>query len=363
MGWTSDDFSDGNDRRAWYDSVDDMPADNSVRAIIEHDYVIEDMADEYGPDSDTLIVPGTGVIMGMPFLKRRERSMMFRITVLALMACILVTGIFAVSPLDASSDNSDSAFQALAGSMIWSHQPGYFFYTAMTGDTPEAVAKKFHVQVGGIYELNRLYAGQEFAVGTAYKIPLDSNYGKDFQPVDIMAVGATNYGNKRFGPNWWNSIAGQDMPAGMLCAPDGGADPMGFHLTSPNWNSYWVRGYIVYGTWVYHTGVDLAAPRGNPIHAAQQGQVIWAGYDATNGLGYSVKIDHCNHVSTVYGHMDSLLVRVGQFVSQGQVVGLEGSTGASFGPHLHYMVEWNNMWVDPMPFYASKYTITNYVSA
>lgn len=361
MGWTTDDFSQG-DNQYYPSDWDDMPNDDSVQAMVEYDYVIEEVPDESDRAFDTLIVPGSGVSMGLPFIKRRERSLTFRITVLSLMACILVTGVFAIAPLDVAG-NSDSAFQALAGSMIWSHEPGYFFYTAASGDTPESVARKFHVQVGGIYELNRFYVGQEFAVGTPYKIPRDPNYGKDYQPVDITTIGATNYGNKRFGPNWWNSIAGQSIPSDSPCAPDGGADPMGFHLTSPNWDSSWVRGFIVYGTWVYHTGVDLAAARGNPIHAAQQGQVIWAGYDGTNGLGWSVKIDHCNHVSTVYGHMDSLLVSVGQYVSQGQVVGLEGSTGASFGPHLHFMVEWNNLWVDPMPFYASKYTITHYVSA
>jgi murein DD-endopeptidase MepM/ murein hydrolase activator NlpD len=60
--------------------------------------------------------------------------------------------------------------------------------------------------------------------------------------------------------------------------------------------------------------------------------------------------------------MDKLLVSVGQYVTQGQPIGLEGSTGNSTGPHLHYMVEWNNLWLDPMLYYASKYTISHYVA-
>ncbi len=218
------------------------------------------------------------------------------------------------------------------------------------------------MQVGGIYEMNNLYAGEEITMGVAYKIPDDPNYGKGFTPAELPSIAASNYGNTRFGPNWWDSIAGVNIPSESPCAPNGGANKLAYQLTSPNWNSYWVRGYIVYGTWVYHTGVDMAAQEGNPIHAAQQGQVIWAAYDSTNGLGWSVKIDHCNHLSTVYGHMDKLLVKVGEYVTQGEPIGLEGSTGASTGPHLHFMVEWNNMWLDPMPFFASKYTITHYVA-
>jgi murein DD-endopeptidase MepM/ murein hydrolase activator NlpD len=220
------------------------------------------------------------------------------------------------------------------------------------------VAQAFHVSIGGIYELNHLQSGDELLIGRQYMIPLDPTYGASYLPPSMLGVSA-NYGNVRFGPNWWDSIAGAP-PAGSQCAPNGGADELGYQLKAPNWGARWVRGFIVYGTWVYHTGVDLAAPQGNVIHAAQAGQVIWAGYDATNGLGWSVKIDHCNHVSTVYGHMLRILVQAGDFVDVGSPIGLEGSTGNSTGPHLHFMVEWNNLWVDPMLFYASQDTIRNY---
>ena len=134
----------------------------------------------------------------------------------------------------------------------------------------------------------------------------------------------------------------------------GNGSPAGYQLKSPNWGAYWVRGF----TW-YHNGVDLAANEGNPIHAAQSGQVIWAGWDV-GGLGWSVKINHCNHVSTVYGHMEKLEVTVGQIVLVGDVIGLEGSTGWSTGPHLHFMVEWNNEPIDPMSYYNyNEFTITH----
>ncbi|HZU66920.1 MAG TPA: M23 family metallopeptidase [Ktedonobacteraceae bacterium] len=100
------------------------------------------------------------------------------------------------------------------------------------------------------------------------------------------------------------------------------------------------------GCWKPHTGIDLAAPFGTPIMAADSGQVIWTGWD-WSGLGWAVKINHGNYIATIYGHMERFIVKVGQNVTKGQVIGYEGSTGASTGPHLHFMVVINNTWVDP----------------
>ena len=100
------------------------------------------------------------------------------------------------------------------------------------------------------------------------------------------------------------------------------------------------------GCWKPHTGIDLAAPYGSPIMAADSGQVIWTGWD-WSGLGWAVKINHGNYIATIYGHMERFIVKVGQSVTKGQVIGYEGSTGASTGPHVHFMVLVNNIWVNP----------------
>jgi murein DD-endopeptidase MepM/ murein hydrolase activator NlpD len=100
------------------------------------------------------------------------------------------------------------------------------------------------------------------------------------------------------------------------------------------------------GCWKPHSGIDLAAPYGTPITAADTGQVIWVGWD-WSGLGWSVKINHGNYIATIYGHMDHFIVKAGQNVTKGQIIGYEGSTGASTGPHVHFMVLLHNVWVDP----------------
>ncbi len=100
------------------------------------------------------------------------------------------------------------------------------------------------------------------------------------------------------------------------------------------------------GCWKPHTGIDLASPYGTPVMAADSGQVIWTGWDIS-GLGWAVKINHGHYIATVYGHLARFIVNVGQNVMKGQVIGYEGSTGASTGPHVHFMVVVNNIWVDP----------------
>lgn len=100
------------------------------------------------------------------------------------------------------------------------------------------------------------------------------------------------------------------------------------------------------GCWKPHTGIDLAAAYGTPIVAADSGQVIWTGWD-WSGLGWAVKINHGKYIATIYGHLQRFIVKVGQDVTKGQVIAYEGSTGASTGPHLHFIVMVNNFWVDP----------------
>jgi len=105
------------------------------------------------------------------------------------------------------------------------------------------------------------------------------------------------------------------------------------------------------GCWKPHTGIDLAAPYGSPILAADSGQVIWTGWD-WSGLGWAVKINHGHYIATIYGHLARFIVKTGQNVMKGDVIGYEGSTGASTGPHLHFMVLKNNIWFDPTLYMA-----------
>lgn len=95
-----------------------------------------------------------------------------------------------------------------------------------------------------------------------------------------------------------------------------------------------------------HEGIDIAAPTGTPVWAAAAGTVIHSGW--LGGYGLLVVVDHGNSVATAYAHNSSLLVAVGQNVSQGETIALVGSTGNSSGPHVHFEVRVNGVAVDPL---------------
>jgi len=97
---------------------------------------------------------------------------------------------------------------------------------------------------------------------------------------------------------------------------------------------------ITQGYFWYHTGIDIATPWFSgmpPIYACADGKVTRAGWDPT-GYGIMVEIDHGNGYQTLYAHLSSLRVSVGQTVKQGSTIGAMGSTGRSTGPLLHFEV-------------------------
>jgi murein DD-endopeptidase MepM/ murein hydrolase activator NlpD len=106
------------------------------------------------------------------------------------------------------------------------------------------------------------------------------------------------------------------------------------------------RFHPVQGRWKAHNGTDYAAPHGTPIKATASGTVERTGYTAGNG-NY-VKIRHNSTYSTQYLHMSKILVRNGQYVTQGQIIGKVGSTGLATGPHVCYRFWKNGVQVDPL---------------
>ena len=101
-----------------------------------------------------------------------------------------------------------------------------------------------------------------------------------------------------------------------------------------------------------HAGVDLAAPEGTPYKAVHAGVVTAAGYNG--GYGYSITIKQAGGVEVIYAHSRRLLVKVGDKVTAGQVIGEVGNTGYSYGTHLHLEVHLNGAPTDPIPFLRDR---------
>lgn len=115
-------------------------------------------------------------------------------------------------------------------------------------------------------------------------------------------------------------------------------------ITSPfGW-----RVHPIWGTEIFHAGIDIGADYGQPIVAADSGTVIYAGW--MGGYGNAVMIDHGGGLVTLYGHNSSLTVGVGENVSKGQTIALAGSTGNSTGPHCHFEVRIHGEVTSPLNY-------------
>lgn len=114
-----------------------------------------------------------------------------------------------------------------------------------------------------------------------------------------------------------------------------------------------------------HKGMDIGMPEGTPIYAAASGTVIVANDSDSWGYswGYYVKIKHSELHDTLYAHMSRVVVREGQYVQQGELIGYVGNTGNSFGAHLHFELYLNGTRVDPEPYIGTdalrKYLMQN----
>lgn len=113
------------------------------------------------------------------------------------------------------------------------------------------------------------------------------------------------------------------------------------------------------GRIAFHAGIDLSAPGGSSVRSTGEGYVVRAGW--TGGYGYMVEVDHGYGITTRYAHLSRILVTEGQRLSRNQVLGVQGSTGRSTGPHVHYEVRVNNRPVNPINFVNVKYDVSQLI--
>jgi murein DD-endopeptidase MepM/ murein hydrolase activator NlpD len=110
-------------------------------------------------------------------------------------------------------------------------------------------------------------------------------------------------------------------------------------------SQFGTRRHPVFGDMRFHGGIDIGAPHGTTVVAADSGSVIISTYNSS--YGNYVVISHGNGITTLYAHLSTRSVSVGDTVSRGQQIGRIGSTGVSTGPHLHFEVSVNGTRVNP----------------
>lgn len=108
-----------------------------------------------------------------------------------------------------------------------------------------------------------------------------------------------------------------------------------------------------------HTGIDFGAPTGTAVYATGNGKVIRVEFKK-DGYGRNIVIDHGYEYQTLYAHLSSVDVKVGQEIKRGQIIGRVGNTGTSTAPHLHYEVVYKKKKINPLPFCRDGMTLDEY---
>jgi len=185
--------------------------------------------------------------------------------------------------------------------------------------------------------------GEPLRTGRVLSAEFD-NAGKVFQAMWFQPPGTNPAGQANAGGYY--TLDGQSLRRAFL------SSPVAFSRVS---SSFAMRFHPVLKEWRRHLGTDFAAPTGTPARTVGDGVVAFAGVQ--NGYGNVVFVQHRNNTETVYAHLSQLMVKRGDNVSQGQTVGLVGSTGWATGPHLHFEVRVNGVQHDPMAMAQKSETV------
>lgn len=123
---------------------------------------------------------------------------------------------------------------------------------------------------------------------------------------------------------------------------------LGWPLQGTITSTFGTRTHPVFKTKTTHTGLDISAPKGTPVKAADAGEVLYTGW--LSGYGHVVILDHGANLTTVYAHLSKIECTEGAKVNKGGMVGRVGSTGVATGNHLHFEVRVNGNAVNPMQY-------------
>jgi murein DD-endopeptidase MepM/ murein hydrolase activator NlpD len=255
-------------------------------------------------------------------------------------------------------------------SLFGSKRRAVINYNILPGDTLGGIAKRFNISVNTILWANNLTAYSTIKPGQTLKILPTSGVAHQLKKGETLSAVAKLYGITDLDNilEFNGLITASDLKIGETLIIPGGVKKSAVVATKPKttttsktsggpaakisatkfqWptTSYRITQY--YG-W-RHTGLDIGNKVGQPIYAAEDGQVITAGWNA-GGYGNYVIINHNNGLQTLYGHQSKILVAKGQWVTRGQVIGLIGNTGRSTGPHLHYEVRVNGSRLNPLNY-------------
>jgi len=190
-----------------------------------------------------------------------------------------------------------------------------------SGESLSAIARHYGVPYEDLVRANRLRDPDRLVVGRELRIPgakAPAGVTPRVRTSGVMPIGYVPPASRETAAFRW-PVAG-----GAITSPFGRRDAD------------------------HHDGIDIQAPRGTVVHAAQAGRVIYSA--SLRGYGNLVIVDHGGGLATVYAHNQRNLVRVGGRVSAGQPIATLGATGRTTAPHLHFEVRKDNVARDPLAY-------------
>ncbi len=244
-------------------------------------------------------------------------------------------------------------------------------YTVQSGDTVSEIADKYGISTdtirweNNLASLNAIKPGQTLKIlpvsGVRHKVSRGETIYSIAKKYDANSQAVVDFPFNTFADNETFALAtGQDLivpdgkkPNAVLWSPS-----KYIAQNTPNAGAISAIGKFVWPiggritqrfAW-YHRGLDISTAFGTPVLAADSGTVTVAGWPDGSGYGNRVVIDHGNGYVTWYGHLSRFAVSAGQTVGRGSVIGYEGSTGRSTGPHLHFEIRRGGVPVNPLEY-------------
>ena len=232
-------------------------------------------------------------------------------------------------------------------------------YTVKPGENITRISKKFGLSnISTLIAVNNISNARRLQAGEVIKIPSTDGIVHVVKKNENLAGIASKYGVTVESLLDVNDLSSDKLQIGQnIFIPGARLDTNSLKMAlgelfkcpiTAKWrlsSPYGNRADPFTGVKKFHTGMDMAAPTGTPVKAALDGKVVAVSYNQV--YGNYVIISHINGYQTLYAHLHSATVKAGQYLQQGQKLGLVGSTGYSTGPHLHFTVYKNGKLVNP----------------
>lgn len=212
-------------------------------------------------------------------------------------------------------------------------------YDVKSGETLESIAKKYDIEQAKIIEYNKLASADQLRIGQKLILPGAKKINYPAPSQDAGRIADSGHNNKAISGF---SVIKDIVVDDIIKAPEG-KPVIGNKMLWPTSTTRITQ----YFSW-RHTGLDLAAPVGTPIYAADAGTIEMEGWGT--GYGNQIVVNHGGGKKTRYAHLSKFIAEKGETVSKGQKIAEMGSTGFSTGPHLHFEVIIDSVKYNPLSY-------------